>query len=126
MKIFYCDDDTDDVEIFEESINRIDPTIQLVVHNDPDEALEELVKASQKPDFIFFDYAMIELNVDQCLSELREHDDLKNIPIVVLSGRLDKYVIEKLNGLGICKIIDKNYPEDLEKSIRLALEWQSG
>ena len=118
MHIFYCDDDQDDIDFFSEVIQRIDSKIVLTIMKDPVEALELLSTLKPLPHFIFFDCAMPKRDGLECVIAIKRNRSLKKIPLIMLSGGLDKSLIEKFNKLGVYMFVSKTNLEDLEKSLR--------
>jgi CheY-like chemotaxis protein len=121
MHVFYCDDDSDDIEFFTEVISRIDSNIQVTTCSDPEEALELLSQMKRKPDFLFFDASMSKLDGLECTIAVKRNNSLKKIPFAILSGGLDSSQIAAYNKLGVHTFFSKTTLDDLEQSLRSLL-----
>ena len=56
MEILYIEDDIDDIELFQEAISHIDPTICFISASSFSDTLTKLARNTSKPDAIFVDY----------------------------------------------------------------------
>ncbi len=106
--IFIADDDTDDVESFEDALKSLSLPTQLTVVNDGAELLTTLNdKVPPAPDAIFLDLNMPRKTGFECLTEIRKDPKLKDIPVVILSTSDNINAIETTYSLGanyyICK-----------------------
>ena len=92
-KVLLVDDDHDDCFFFEEQLQELDPSIKLVCIN---EARHLFLHAKElQPDLIFLDIDMPNLNGFNCLTHLKEQEELKRIPIVMYSSSFQPKDIEK-------------------------------
>jgi CheY-like chemotaxis protein len=107
-KILLVDDDTDDTELFLESIREIDDSV--VCHCAPNgrEALHRL-KEIDSPDLIFLDINMPIMDGWQCLARLKSHDDLKHIPVIMYSTSSHQKDIDKAFEMGAVCFFVKPY-----------------
>lgn len=81
-----ADDDADDKTLFCEALAEIDPTIVCHTASDGKEALAILSdKQINKPSIIFLDINMPVMDGWQCLGALKEHNDHRNIPVIMYS-----------------------------------------
>lgn len=84
--VVIIDDDSDDLDVMQEVLSQIDPTLRCISFLYPDEALRflgnELIPV---PDYIFIDINMPRITGEECLSELRKIDVFKPIPIIMHS-----------------------------------------
>lgn len=80
-----ADDDLDDREIFAEALTSIDMNIECHYTEDGREALTSLKSLPQKPNVIFLDINMPVRDGWQCLKVLKSDEDLKNIPVIIIS-----------------------------------------
>jgi CheY-like chemotaxis protein len=82
--ILLVDDDTDDAEMFAEVLTNIDSTIRLYHVEDGLALFEHLAnEKNEKPNVIFLDINMPEMNGWQCLSRLRGDLITKDIPVLI-------------------------------------------
>lgn len=80
------DDDLDDHEIFSLALKEANDPVEVVRVYDGIEALHHLRdEAYDRPDFIFLDLNMPRMNGKQCLEEIKDDSNLKNIPVVIYS-----------------------------------------
>jgi PleD family two-component response regulator len=123
-KILLVDDDHDDCFFFEEQLKAIDPSLKLVCIN---EAKHLFLHAKElKPDLIFLDIDMPSLNGFRCLSQLRENEDLKSIPVVMYSSSFQPKDIEKAYLYGANLYVTKpSSLADIEATLKgiLELDW---
>ena len=98
IRFLIVDDDTDDRELFCEALTEVMPNS--ICYNAPNgrraiTALEN--REIDLPDLIFLDINMPVMNGWQCLSQLKENEAYKNIPVIIYST--------------------SSYPEDIEKAL---------
>jgi CheY-like chemotaxis protein len=99
MTILLVDDDQDDVYIFREAINAISPEIKCIHAQDGIEAVELLKDAIV--DIIFLDLNMPRMDGKECLTEIRNNDALRNIPIIIYSTAPEMIEAELVDKFGI-------------------------
>ena len=122
MNIFYCDDDSDDIEFFQKAIANINSAIDLTAITDAEEALSVLASKNELPHFIFLDLHMPKMDGLECVIAIKRNKRLKRIPIAILANGLSKTQIEQFNKLGVFQFISKTTYEDLELSLRNILD----
>ena len=84
--IFLAEDDDDDCLIFQEALQELNCTLEIVVSKNGVELMENLNKMMPRlPYVLFLDMNMPRKNGFECLSEIREKDEFKDIPVVILS-----------------------------------------
>ncbi len=126
--IFLADDDSDDCMLFEEALNEVCQNSQLTTANDGQELMEILGKTiSQQPDVIFLDLNMPRKNGFECLDEIKHTEQLKGIPIIVLSTSSNKSTINRVYDQGadyyICKPSSFPLLKDAIKKI-MSINWK--
>ena len=84
QKILFVDDDQDDCSIFTEIVKEIAPSLHLVCINDSEHISFHALEV--KPDIIFLDMSLPSADGITSLSRLKEHEELKQIPVVIYSG----------------------------------------
>jgi CheY-like chemotaxis protein len=97
-KIFYADDDLDDIEIFVEAVNRMVENgianIDIEVFQDGHSLLSAIkTQENQGDEVIFLDINMPGKNGFQILKEIRQDDKLKPIPVIMYSTSSDAHTI---------------------------------
>jgi response regulator RpfG family c-di-GMP phosphodiesterase len=118
MNIFYCEDDEDDTEFFAEALQRINPEINLNLSREPDKVVNILSAMEKKPDFIFLDCYMPIANGMQVAIRIKRKEALRRIPIIIISGGLDKSQIAEFNRLGIYMFVTKGDLDVMEIVLR--------
>lgn len=100
-KIFFIvDDDSDDVGLFMEAVNKVDPTIECFSAPDGHEALRKLDAAQEIPDIIFLDLNMPRMNGKQCLAEIKKNEKLSRTSVIVYTTSSYHKDIEDTRNLG--------------------------
>jgi CheY-like chemotaxis protein len=108
MKIFYADDDADEIEFFCEAVKSVDASVECITACDGGKALHLLEKITT-PDVIFLDMNMPVVNGADCLSKIKNNPRLKHVPVIIYSSSLQQNQVENLRRAGAFKIIDKRY-----------------
>jgi len=121
-RIMLADDDPDDRELFTEAASGHD------VDSVPNgvQLMKRLNHGEMLPDFVFIDLNMPEKNGKECLQEIRQHDRLKNLPVIIYSTSSSKKDIEDTFDLGANLYITKpNSYSELKKTVQniLQIDW---
>lgn len=76
-----------------------------------------------RPDVIVLDLFLPGPNAVVLLHELRSHEDLATIPVVMSTNNAADISIDALESYGVCSILDKTVmaPEDIAASVRKVL-----
>ena len=86
LNILLADDDTDDCDLFKEALGELALSANFTAVHDGEQLMQSLInKADSLPDILFLDINMPLKNGFECLSEIKRHDKLKNLPVVMLS-----------------------------------------
>jgi len=85
--IYLADDDNDDRDFFADAMSEIDSDVILKQTCDGIHLMDELLALSNKdlPEFIFLDINMPRKSGLECLEEIRNHENLKAVNVVMLS-----------------------------------------
>src|SRR5215212_8092715 len=113
--ILLIDDDEDDSEIFQAAVEKLDQPINCIVLKNAGEALDLLRGNELNPDLIFLDLNMPGMNGQQFLLEIKRTEDLKHIPIIILSTSSHSSTIEITKDLGALDFFSK--PDKFEDLI---------
>ena len=97
-KVFIVDDHYMVIEGIR-SLLQFEKSIEWVGHAANAESCLAFLQRNQ-PDIIFMDINMPVMDGKTCLTLLKSHEDLKDIPVVMWSTTLDKNEIEQLEQLG--------------------------
>jgi len=119
-----ADDDPDDRELFAEAALSHDARVDSVPNGI--ELMENLHQSETLPDFVFIDLNMPEKSGKECLTEIRRHDRLKNIPVIIYSTSSSKKDIDDTFALGANLYLTKpNSFSELKRAVRrvLNLDW---
>ncbi|MEC5166388.1 CheY-like chemotaxis protein [Flavobacterium sp. PL11] len=96
-KLLLADDDMDDRLFFQDAIEELFTTNNLITVNDGVELMNFLrATLSELPDILFLDLNMPRKSGFDCLSEIKLNELLKGIPVVIFSTSLDLEVVNKL------------------------------
>ena len=107
---FLIDDDVDDQEIFTIALKQVNPHLHCVTANSGDEALKKLLtQNSFIPDYIFLDLNMPRMNGKECLMEIKKHDHINHIPVIIYSTSSSQYDIHTTRLLGASSFITKPF-----------------
>jgi CheY-like chemotaxis protein len=120
-RILLVDDDEDDCSIFDELLKEVNDRIELVcihtAHNITNTALE------LKPDLIFLDINMPEVDGIRCLKSLKGHQILKDIPVIMYTSSNYSKDIERAYTNGASLFLSKPAKiEQIKKAIKQILE----
>ena len=95
------DDDIDDKEIFEIALSDLNHDIDFKYATGGVEALEMFSRDTNLiPDYIFLDLNMPRMNGSQCLTEIKNIERLKNVPVIMYSTSSNPKFIEESKMLG--------------------------
>jgi len=85
-RIFYADDDEDDITIFKESMKKVMHDVDIVCAFTGAELLYNLEnKVPPAPDFLFLDLNMPKKSGHECLKEIRNNPFYKHLRIIILT-----------------------------------------
>jgi CheY-like chemotaxis protein len=117
MTILYIDDDSEDLEIFQEAINDINDSIRFIPATSAEIALKLLRRQKKLPNLIFVDINMPIMDGKEFLRNLKGNAKFRNIPVIIYStSRLQKEK-DECKSLGAQDFITKTatYPELVNK-----------
>jgi DNA-binding NtrC family response regulator len=112
--ILLADDDLDDCLFFKEALEELSYSFSLQTVNNGEELMSCLMsKSNILPDILFLDLNMPRKTGYDCLSEIKFHDKLKDLPVIIYSTSLDHEVANLLYEKGATHYIRK--PGDFGK-----------
>jgi CheY-like chemotaxis protein len=86
------------------------------------DALARLQERTIIVDVIITDVVMPELDGFALIEQLTKHEELKNIPIIIISAKSDKHTVERASALAVKSFLAKPCPhEKLLQSIDMVL-----
>ena len=102
------DDDMDDTFLFKEVLTEVDPTIQLMIANDGEEALMKLRTPERTlPDIIFLDLNMPKMNGIEFLKIIKNIELYKDIDVFIMTTSGEEADRRTAEELGICGYLMK-------------------
>ena len=108
--IYYLDDDQDDLGFFKEITEELGHTVKLF--SDGRKMLLVLEIQAEKPDVIFLDIHMPVLNGEEILNIIKKSENIKDIPVVMVSGAYPKKLLQYCSDLGVsCLVKRHNFQE---------------
>ena len=118
--IYYLDDDFDDLGFFKEIVEELGHTVK--IFSSGHKMLLDLEIYSEKPDVIFLDIHMPVLNGEEILGIIKKSDDLKNIPMVMVSGAYPKKLIQYCADLGVSCLVKRHNFQEFNQNIAEVLK----
>lgn len=123
-KVMLIDDNAGEVIILKAALKKISiSNIEFKAHQNPIEAIEyikELIKTpegkKQLPDLIFLDLNMPEMNGSEVLVILKEIEELRVIPIIIITTSAISEELEKCYKLHANSVLQK--PMDFEDYVK--------
>ena len=118
IHILLADDDTDDCNFFKDELAALPVTTRLTTVRDGEELMNYLIEnPERRPNVDFLDINMPRKNGFECLAEIKHHEKLKDLPVVMFSTSGSQ---EKINVL--CKTGADVY---IRKPSNFAQKWSS-
>ena len=113
-KIFLlAEDDKDDRELFHEALSGINTNIILYCTENGSEAVDKLVNLHKKPHLIFLDINMPVMNGWQCLKQIKDDPNYRQIPVIVYSTSSHQKERDFAMDLGAIHFFSK--PDDFQQ-----------
>jgi CheY-like chemotaxis protein len=107
VHILLADDDEDDTSLFQEALGQVPTDTRLDVAENGMELMNILKGLTAKPDLIFLDMNMPVKNGLECLTEIRNSQSYKDIPVVILSTSIADYLLQSAYQAGANLYIQK-------------------
>ena len=113
VKILVVDDEPDLVSTIECRLRWYEHEVTTAANGQ--EGLEKAIK--EKPDLVLLDINMPVMNGNEMLKRLREHQDLKDTPVIMLTALCERQDIATVSAYGITDYITKpfDFTELIEK-----------
>jgi CheY-like chemotaxis protein len=105
--LLLIDDDPDDIEMFCDAVQEIDEKNNCLCASNGREALEIVNSCLQKPDYIFLDLNMPQMNGKQCVKEIKQHSEFAEIPVIIYSTSKYKKEIDEIPAIGAAIFLTK-------------------
>jgi CheY-like chemotaxis protein len=101
LNILLADDDMDDCNFFKQALEALSVSTHLKTVNDGEQLMSYLLdNVETLPDVLFLDLNMPRKNGFECLTEIKDNEQLQHIPIVIFSTSFPKNIIDKAFKLG--------------------------
>lgn len=107
QNILLIDDDEDDQEIFLEAVAEISGDIRCTAVSDASKTLRRLLDNELQPDVIFLDLNMPVMSGQEFLTEIKQHPELRDIPVIIFSTSSQASTIAQTKELGASDFITK-------------------
>ncbi len=127
--LLLADDDEDDCDFFREALGETTIKADLLTVHDGVQLMNFLENNELKnfPDVIFLDLNMPRKNGIECLTEIKENERLKGLPIIIFSTSLDSEIVNNLYQKGASYYIRKpgefsKLKTVIEKALTIASE----
>jgi CheY-like chemotaxis protein len=129
LHILLADDDFDDCFFFENALKEIPISNRLTTVRDGEELMNYLhANTNQLPDVLFLDLSMPRKSGFECLTEIKEDEKLKDLPVIMIStsfprdNKYEQNIINMLYKIGAMDYIRKpgNY-QSLKEVIHTSL-----
>lgn len=118
MSILYIDDDIEDIEIFQEAIHAVNPSIKFSSARRGSEALDMLRSGDALPTHIVLDVNMPGMDGKLCLKEIRSDQKFDPIEVIIYSTNSFPGDIIEMESLGARFVRKANSFSDLCAMIR--------
>ncbi len=110
IKIMLADDDKDDQDLFKEALDHTSVHTELTTANNGKELMDNLHDPEiPNPDIIFLDINMPIKNGKECLKEIKEDAELKDIPTVIYTTSNSEKDINDTYNTGANLFVPKPY-----------------
>ncbi|MEX0662078.1 MAG: response regulator [Balneolaceae bacterium] len=108
-KITICDDDRDDVYLFKEAASEMNLPASITVISDGKMLLKQLTRCEDDnlPQIVFIDLHLHGKTCAECVSEIMGSDELKDLPVVILSTNYNQKTADYFYEKGACYFIKK-------------------
>ena len=105
MQLLIADDDSEDIELFQETLENVQPDAELIVTRSGREAISGL--RACKPAVIFLDINIPEMNGWECLKHLKSDASFKDIPVIIYTTSSAKSDVDIASSLGADRLVTK-------------------
>jgi CheY-like chemotaxis protein len=119
LNLLLADDDDDDCIFFREALDELLLPVALATVNDGVALMNFLSndKSSNLPDLIFLDLNMPRKSGIECLTEIKNSNELRNLPIIIFSTSFNTEIIDLVYEKGATHYIQK--PAEFSKLKRV-------
>lgn len=129
ISILMAEDDEDDRLFFTEALREICDQTKLAIANDGNEFLQLLQKHRYNPiDLVILDINMPGVNGIECLESIRRDEELKDVPVIMMSTAGEQAIIDLAYRKGATRYFVKpDSMEGLKRAVKqiLTTDWKS-
>jgi DNA-binding response OmpR family regulator len=112
VKVYLVDDDSEEAELFQDAMSKIDAGIEVLWHADVMEALDALIREEEQPDFLFLDLNIPKVSGKDMLRLMRQNKATSDVPVVIYSTSISRKDIEDTSIFNEKSYLQK--PEDFQ------------
>ena len=107
--LLLADDDEDDCAFFKDALEELVISVDLITVNDGVQLMNFLLDnlPTNLPDILFLDLNMPRKSGFECLTEIKEIDELKHLPVIIFSTSLDMNIVDLMYKKGAIYYIQK-------------------
>ena len=106
LNLWLADDDEDDCLFFKEALEELPGDSSLITVNNGEELMRALA-TRPSPDVLFLDLNMPRKNGFECLCEIKRHENLRSLPVIIYSTSFDPEIVKLLYEKGAHHYIRK-------------------
>jgi CheY-like chemotaxis protein len=111
--IIHIDDDEDDQELFTMALDQLSTEVSCMSFTDARSALKNLIEGIISPEAIFLDLNMPVMDGEDFLVKIKEIDNLRQIPVIILTTSGQQATITRMSELGAAAYLTK--PNSLQE-----------
>jgi PleD family two-component response regulator len=104
-RVLLIDDDMDDIDVFKTIMLSIDSLIDVLCLQQP-KSMESVISTS-RPDLIFLDLMMPDIDGIECLTKLKANKSTRNIPVILYTGSQNRTEKNLALRIGAFEVIAK-------------------
>ncbi len=120
INILLADDNREDHVFFDNALKAISFSTELVVIEDGEKLMSYLFENSENlPDVLFLHHNMPCDNGPKCLSEIKLHPKLKELPVIIYSASLHEDVADMLYNKGAHHYIRKTNIDEFKQIVEV-------
>ena len=108
LRVLLADDDEDDCLFFAEAAAQLTQPAHLTTVNNGEALMQLLLKQTETlPDILFLDLNMPRKSGYECLLEIKKYNQLRQLPVVILSTSFEQDMADRLIRSGAFRCIQK-------------------
>jgi CheY-like chemotaxis protein len=97
LNVLLADDDIDDCVFFKQAVDDLVIPVNFTAVHDGEQLMQHLTnEANALPHVLFLDLNMPRKNGFECLSEIKNNKQLKQLPVIIFSTSFEQGVVDQL------------------------------